>query len=65
MATTRIYAVTNQQGTRLVEASNKSQAINHVARDTIKAEVAEQLTLINLTKSGFNVEVAGEQGETG
>jgi hypothetical protein len=56
----RIYAVKTASGKRLVEAANKAQAINHVARDTITAEVAQQGILIALTKAGIEVEVAGE-----
>ena len=59
MAATRIYAVSTQAGTRLVEAPNKSQAINHVARDTITAEVAGQQTLLDCVMKGTEVEIAG------
>lgn len=58
-AATRIYAVSTDKGTRLVEAPNRSQAINHVARDTIKAEVAAQTTLVQLVGEGVTVETAG------
>ena len=53
---TRIYAVSTPSGTRLVQAPNKSQAINHVARDTITAEVAPQQTLVRLVSEGVKVE---------
>jgi len=56
----RIYAVTMGATTRLVEATNKAQAVSHVARDTIFAGVATQCDLIALTKSGVEVETAGE-----
>ena len=56
MAATRIYAVSTQAGTRLVESPNKSRAINHVARDTITAEVAPQKTIVQLIGEGVKVE---------
>lgn len=58
---TRIYAVSTTTGTRLVEAPNKSQAINHVARDTITAKVAEQRTIVALIGDGVKVEVANAE----
>lgn len=59
MPTTRIYAVTLNDNIRLVRAPNVSQAINHVARDTIKAEVAGQQTLLDCVMKGTEVETAG------
>lgn len=59
MPTTRIYAVTLNGNIRLVRAPNVSQAINHVARDTIKAEVASQQMLIDNVMIGVEVETAG------
>ena len=61
MADTRIYAVHVHGKVRLVQASNKSQAINHVARDTITAEVAMQKDLLGRTLD--EVEKAGEAAE--
>jgi len=55
---TRIYVVSTENGSRLVSAPNKSQAVNHVARDTIKAEVAPQATLVKLVSDGVKVEHA-------
>lgn len=52
----RIYAVTTAAGLRLVEATNKAQAVNHVARDTITAEVASQSALVEAIKAGIEVE---------
>ena len=60
-AATRIYAVSTQAGTRLVEAPNRSQAINHVARDTITAEVAAQQKLVSLVSQGVKVEIANAE----
>lgn len=62
MSATRIYAVSTPAGTRLVEAPNRSQAINHVARDTIAAKVAPQKEIVSLVSEGVKVEVAN--GET-
>ena len=59
MTATRIYAVTTNGKTRLVRAPNKAQAINHVARDTITAEVASQNILVDLTADGVKVEESG------
>ncbi len=58
-STLRVYAVTTGKTTRLVRAPNKAQAINHVARDTIKAEVADQETLITEIATGATVEDSG------
>ena len=60
-ATKRIYVVTTSEGNRLVEAANKSQAVNHVAKDTISAEVAGQRDLIELVSAGIKVESVGEK----
>jgi hypothetical protein len=62
----RIYAVTvsTDSGvenwvTRLVRATNKSQAINHVARSNIAAEVASQELLVNYVMAGHPIEDVG------
>lgn len=60
MTTSRIYKVGTLKGARLVRAPNKAQAINHVARDTIAAEVAAQDDLVNLLSEGVKVENAKE-----
>jgi hypothetical protein len=63
-ATKRIYKVTTGQaqpvpeGVRLVRADNKVQAVNHVARMTIKAELASQDDLVKLAGT-IKVEDAG------
>ncbi len=61
MSATRIYTVSTTTGTRLVEAPNKSQAINHVARDTISAKVAPQKEIVSLVSEGVKVEVANSE----
>ena len=60
---TRIYVVVSGDTKRLVRASNKSQAVHHVARATITAEVADQDTLLELSKIA-EVEVAGAEPGT-
>jgi len=62
----RIYAVTvsTDKGvenwvTRLVRAANRSQAVNHVARSNILAEVASQETIVTFITAGYSVEDAG------
>ena len=59
----RIYAVTIGATTRLVNASNRAQAVSYVVRGSIVANVATQGDLIALTKSGVEVETAGEVAE--
>jgi hypothetical protein len=55
----RIYKVTDSSSVWLVRASNKSGAINHVARETIQAEVASQEDLVGLLKDGAQIHDAG------
>lgn len=43
---------------RLVEAKNEARAVNHVAKDTIESEKAENADIIRLTKDGVNLEQA-------
>jgi len=52
----RIYVVSSPAGTRLVNANTKSQAIAHVANDTIHANVASQTDLVELLSKGVTVE---------
>ena len=60
---TRIYKVQTPTGARLVRAPNRSQSVNHVARDTIRAEVASQDDLIALLADGVKVEEAGADAD--
>lgn len=55
----RVYRVKHSDKDHLVRASNKAQAINHVARHIIMAEVASQDDLIELAGK-VEVETAGE-----
>lgn len=71
-AQTRIYMVANAQGraadgtelpSRLVRAHNASQALRHVAADTLAVAVASQDDLVRLTLAGVKVEAAGAEQE--
>lgn len=57
----RIYKVETPNGARLVRAQNRVQAVNHVARATIKGEVASQDDLIELVGAGVKVEDVGDE----
>ena len=62
----RIYKVVSPDGTYLVNAANKSQAIRKIADKIIGADVATQQDLVALLKAGTEIlEVAdnAEQGE--
>lgn len=60
----RIYVVRSHSGgERLVEASNKAQAISFVAKNTITAEVASQSELVRLVQAGITVEGVGDPAE--
>ena len=52
----RIYVVGGPSGIRLVNANTKSQAITHVANNTINAHVASQKDLVELLAKGVQVE---------
>lgn len=52
----RIYVVGGPSGIRLVNANTKSQAIAHVAHNTIHAHVASQTDLVELLAAGAKVE---------
>jgi hypothetical protein len=52
----RIYVVGGPSGIRLVNATTKSQAIAHVAHNTIHAHVASQMDLVELLAAGAKVE---------
>lgn len=51
----------NEQAVKLIDATNKSQAINHAARQCITVEIASPEDLIALTKEGVEVEKAGDE----
>lgn len=57
----RIYLVTDKgRPPRLVEATHPAQAVGHVARASITAEIASQQDLVDLVRKGTRVEKAGE-----
>jgi hypothetical protein len=60
----RIYVVTdndvNPATHRLVRAATQAQAVSHVVRNRYTADVATPESLVDLTKRGIEVEVAGE-----
>jgi hypothetical protein len=57
MSSQRIYLVTTHKGDRrLVRASHRSQAVNHVARTMMEASVARQDELVELVSAGVQVE---------
>jgi hypothetical protein len=55
---TQIYAVQGPDAFRLVEASSKSVALRHVARDILTVERASQKTLVAALLDGVKIEVA-------
>lgn len=52
----RIYIVGMNEKVRLVRASNKQQAVSHVARQIIAAKVATQDELVKHLTAGVAVE---------
>lgn len=51
----RIYLVSNGDTKTLVNASSRAQAMNYIARQTIKIGVATQHELVTLLQSGHKV----------
>ena len=52
----RIYVVHGQQGTRLVNASLRQQALSHVANKVFSVSVATQTDLVTHLTAGVKVE---------
>jgi len=52
----RIYIVKGPQGTRLVKASLRQQALSHVANSTFTIHVASQDDLVDQITSGTKIE---------
>ena len=61
---TRIYHVTDGLKDHLVRASTRAQALGHVARNTLKVELASQDALVHLIQQGTEIEEAGAEQET-
>lgn len=59
----RVYHLTDGTSQWLVRAHNKSQAIAFIVRSRIKAEVAEQDTLIDLVSKNYKVQDATATAE--
>ena len=74
-AATRIYVVSHKPGHlhtggpeanhRLVRAANASQAMRHVAENTLAVGVARQDELVELLTAGVKVENAGHEHASG
>lgn len=58
---TRIYHVTDGLKDHLVRASTRAQALGHVARNTLKVELASQEALVHLIQQGTAIEEAGAE----
>lgn len=56
---TNIYAVQGPNIFRLVEASTKQGALNHVAKDLFVVDRASQKTIVAAMRDNVQVEVAG------
>ena len=52
----RIYIVHGPQGTRLVKASLRQQALSHVANSTFNVRVASQDDLVEAITAGTKIE---------
>lgn len=63
MKAKRIYVIGHGTNERLVNAANRSQAVNHVARTIISARVASQSDLVKMLGRGVAVEETSD-GET-
>ena len=59
----RIYRVINTEtaAERLVRAQSQAQAIRHVVKETYRAAVAGQETIVELLTSGVKVQDAGAE----
>lgn len=68
MSATRIYVISDTRAApnrhRLVRAVSRAQAIRHVARDWIAADVAGQNTLVSLIGDGVKVEDAAADDDS-
>jgi hypothetical protein len=60
----RIYIVNSAQGTRLVKANLRQQALSHVANSTFTVRVATQDDLVTQLTAGAKIEqYKAEDGE--
>ena len=58
-----IYLVHAPDAMHLVEASNKAQAIRHVVKGTVTAQVCRSIDVAKAMKAGIVLETAGEAEE--
>ena len=61
---TRIYKVNTPNGSRLVRAVNKTQAIGFIARACLDAALATQDDLIALLADGVQVEAVNTEDDS-
>lgn len=54
----KIYVVKQAERAYLVRASSRSQALAHIARETMSVDYADQESLVELLASGVAVEEA-------
>lgn len=59
---TRLYAVTDGERTRLIEATNGAQAVKHCAK-RFKCSVPSTKEVAALMFKGVTVELAGSEGD--
>lgn len=57
----RIYKVTMGENEHLVNAISMSQAVNHIAKSAVRAEVATTMDVAVLVRAGHEVEEAGAE----
>lgn len=57
----RVYGIHDSKVDRLVRAANRSQAVRHVAEDTIGSRVATQDDVAQLISNGKKIEDASEE----
>jgi len=63
--TTRIYTVTRVGGeTRLVKATNQTQALRYVVDKTLSVDLAGQDDLVRLLGEGVKVEAVNSEDES-
>ena len=52
----RIYVVTSESGNRLIEAESKNQALAFAVKTSMTVELAGQYDLVNLSRTGIEIE---------
>jgi hypothetical protein len=59
MANTRLYKVDTPAGPRLVEASNPSRAVAHVAKSLFTVSIPVQHEIYKMATEGVLIEIVG------